>query len=170
MTEHIEDKTLYELGFLINGELTEDEAREVKKSLEDLLGKHGTISEQGELAMYNLAYKIAKRKTAYFSWIRFEITADHISDIKEGLRYTKNLVRTLILKLNKKHLEQETYQTKRSAEYARNKEESKAITESSSPKKEESVSSVPFGSAQDKPPTTGDVDIQELDKRLAEIL
>lgn len=154
MTELLEDKSLYELGFLINGELTEDEAREVKKSLEELLGKYGTISEQGELVMHNLAYRIVKRKTAYFSWIRFETSANHISDIKEGLRYTKNLVRTLILKLNKKHLEQENYQIKRSAEYARNKEETRVSKEVPSPKKEE----------------TSEVDVQELDKRLAEIL
>ncbi|MEK7498851.1 MAG: 30S ribosomal protein S6 [Patescibacteria group bacterium] len=155
MTEIIEDKTLYELGFLISGELTEDDAREVKKTLEELLGKHGTISEQGELVTHNLAYRIAKRKTAYFSWIRFETSADHISNIKEGLRYTKNLVRALILKLNKKHLEQETYQIKRSAEYAKNKVESKT-------NKEEVSNSTPL--------TTGEVDVQELDKRLAEIL
>jgi len=154
MTETTEDKTLYELGFLINGELTEDEALEVKKSLEELLGKYGTISEQGELLMHNLAYRIAKKKAAYFSWIRFEVSTNHIPEIKEGLRYTKNLVRTLILKLNKKHLEQETKQIKRSAEYAKNKET--AIKDEVSPRKEETYNA--------------DVDVQELDKRLAEIL
>ena len=64
-------------------------------------------------------------------------------------------MRALILKLNKKHLEQETYQIKRSAEYAKNKVESKT-------NKEEVSNSTPL--------TTGEVDVQELDKRLAEIL
>ncbi|MBI5421065.1 MAG: 30S ribosomal protein S6 [Parcubacteria group bacterium] len=160
MTEIIEDKALYELGFLINGELTEEEARGVKKSLEELLLKYGTISLEGELVMHNLAYRIGKRKTAYFSWIRFKTSADHIGEIKEGLRYTKNLVRTLILKLNEKQLTRETHYTRRSGDYTKNKE--KEIKAESTPQKETSSDVTP--------PTTNDVDIHELDKRLAEIL
>ncbi|MBI5153506.1 MAG: 30S ribosomal protein S6 [Parcubacteria group bacterium] len=161
MTELLEDKTLYELGFLINGELTEEEARGVKKSLEELLGKYATISEQGELVMHNLAYRIIKRKTAYFSWIRFHAPTPTIGEIKESLRYNKNLIRTLLLKLNKKQLAQETHYQRRSIDYTKNKEEIKTTKGKSTSEKE--TSSHPI-------PPVSDVDVQELDKRLAEIL
>ena len=153
MEETTEPKKLYELGFLLEGDLGEEEARGAHKTLEELVAMRGVITEQGEPIRQVLSYRIGKKRMAYFSWIRFETDTVHILEINNSLRYNTTVIRHLILVLNPKQLKQELRYERRSRESVRPQEGNETIKEEVRPQEK-----------------SAEVDIQELDKRLAEIL
>lgn len=155
MEEEKKDKNLYEIGFLLDGDLEDTEALSTKKTVEDFLGTLGPITEQGEPVKQPLSYRIMKKKNAYFSWVRFEADSSAPGQIKENLRYNKNILRYIVLKLSPKKLLQENHHERRPLGYARTKDFLGTTVQEGSPSPSEEQT---------------EVDVQELDKKLAEIL
>ncbi|MDE1970197.1 MAG: 30S ribosomal protein S6 [Patescibacteria group bacterium] len=171
-----ETKTLYEIGILINGDLDESDANKAQKTVEELIEKHATaITEQGAQALQPLAYRINKKKTAYFSWIRFEAESSAIKAITDILRYNPQVLRSLIIKLDRGDLTQETRHERRYTEHMKQKQEketkNKKEEETSLPiVTEEPTPSEQHSSSSKDQLSSSEVDVQELDKKLAEIL
>ncbi|OHB04378.1 MAG: hypothetical protein A3B14_01870 [Candidatus Zambryskibacteria bacterium RIFCSPLOWO2_01_FULL_45_21] len=106
----VEDPTrsqIYEVGFLLVPSLSEDQLKVNFEGLRGALEHHGgTIISAESPHMRNLAYAMTKTvdsqkqifKNAFFSWIKFEISAEKIGGLKELLRSNKNIIRSLLMR------------------------------------------------------------------------
>lgn len=89
---------IYELGFLLSGKLTLQEANELQKKLEDFLSKEAKILKKAELQKKNLAYPIKKEEQAYFGFFYFSLLPTKIKELQEKLKlFDKGLLRFLCL-------------------------------------------------------------------------
>jgi len=100
----------YEFAFHILPTVAEGEVPAVFQALKDSISKEGgTIVAEEAPARFDLAYDIIKylegrnRKftSAYFGWIRFTADPKAIEEIVEVAEGTKELLRHLLIKLNK---------------------------------------------------------------------
>ncbi len=106
--ENIETNSrIYEVGYLLVPTLSEENVPGVYSGLKDLVvGFGGEIISDEMPKMIPIAYSMLKVvqnvrnkfNTAYFGWIKFEISADKISEIKKKLDLDPNVIRFLILK------------------------------------------------------------------------
>ena len=93
--ENIETNSrIYEVGYLLVPTLSEENVPGVYSGLKDLVvGFGGEIISDEMPKMIPIAYSMLKVvqnvrnkfNTAYFGWIKFEISADKISEIKKKL-------------------------------------------------------------------------------------
>jgi ribosomal protein S6 len=105
MNETEKEMKIYEVGFHVVPTIGEEEARtqfvQVKTMITDA---GGSIISEGDLALRNLAYTLTKTtkavKTkynkAYFGWIKFEMSAEDIGNIKKNIEGMDSVIRHLI--------------------------------------------------------------------------
>lgn len=100
----------YELAFHVLPTVAEGEVATVFQKLKDNIIKHGgTITIEEAPARFDLAYEIVKYlegrnrkfKSAYFGWVRFQIDPKEITSITEEVEGTKELLRHLLIKLDR---------------------------------------------------------------------
>ncbi len=101
-------KNIYEIGFLINPDLSQQEAEQTVENLKKILEKQGAaVISEGEVVDIDLAYqiitKIASKNErfdqAFFSWVKFETDGEKIADIKKEVdKIKKEIFRYLISK------------------------------------------------------------------------
>lgn len=99
--------SVYELGFLLVPEITEEKLPEAFGAIKDVVVKHGgtPISEEFPKNMA-LAYtiertfrnKIERYNEAFFSWIKFELGGEAVKALDAELRLRGDVVRFLIVK------------------------------------------------------------------------
>ena len=104
--EETAKKQIYELGYHVLPTLSEDEVTKVVSGIKDLLSSAEAvvIAEQFP-QMMNLAYEIGKelenkvRKygSAYFGWIKFEISTSEIAGFKDTMEKMMNIFRFIII-------------------------------------------------------------------------
>ena len=71
------ENRVYELGFHLDGELPQEEAKKAYEAFKSLMEKHGSIVAEGTLEKIQLAYTISRMETtgrrdfdsSYFGWI-----------------------------------------------------------------------------------------------------
>jgi ribosomal protein S6 len=69
----------------------------------------GQITNEEAPARFDLAYEIMKPlegrnrrfKSAYFGWVRFELTAEKVAEITEVVEHSKDILRHLLIRLTK---------------------------------------------------------------------
>lgn len=115
--EKIEENTdsvtrVYELGYLLVPTLAEDEVPAVYSSLKDLVSSlNGTAVSDEMPKMIDLAYQMvkvtqnvrSKFDTAYFGWVKFEMNANKVLELKNKLDLDPNYLRFLVLKTVKEN-------------------------------------------------------------------
>jgi ribosomal protein S6 len=100
---------VYELGFHVDGELPQEEAKKSYDALKDLITKHGAVVAEGELEKIQLAYTISRMETtgrrdfhsAYFGWIVYETDGAGHDAVNEAARADTRLVRFIDLRTTK---------------------------------------------------------------------
>jgi ribosomal protein S6 len=100
---------VYELGFHIDAELPQEEAKQTYQSFKDLIAKNGSVVAEGELEKIPLAYTISRMETtgrrdfnsAYFGWIAYEAAGAGHAAITEGVRANTKVVRFLDIRTTK---------------------------------------------------------------------
>ncbi len=100
--------SIYEVGFLLNPEMSQQEADEKVLEIEKFLTESGaSVISKGENVFIDLAYQIITKigpknerfDKAYFSWIKFNLSPEKISDFKKKVEENKDFVfRFLITK------------------------------------------------------------------------
>ena len=94
-----EEKNLYELGYLLNAGLKEEEILSFLESLRNTVtAQGGLIISEGKHKLQNLAYPIKKESGAYFNWIRFSLKPSILKEIKEFLSKQTSVLRYLVIK------------------------------------------------------------------------
>ena len=117
------EQRVYEISFLINPSLDNDQLQELIKNLEKDISK---ISDEiitiSDVDLIDLAYTIKvniggkydKYDKAYFGWIKFVTYPDRLSELKEELSFNKDIIRYMIIKTvredTRAQLEQEAIQ------------------------------------------------------------
>jgi ribosomal protein S6 len=100
---------VYEIGFHVDGELPQEEAKKSYDALKDLITKHGTVVAEGELEKIELAYTISRMETtgrrdfttAYFGWIVYEADGTGHNAVNDAARADLHLVRFIDLRTTK---------------------------------------------------------------------
>lgn len=63
---------LYEISYLLRGNVSEDEALKTSEDLRKLIeDKHGLITQETKPQKQNLAYKIKRQETSHFGSFQF---------------------------------------------------------------------------------------------------
>ncbi len=103
---------VYELGYLLAPSITGEDVPGVFGNLKELISSFGGGLISDEMPkMISLAYTMSKVvsnvrnkwSTAYFGWIKFEMSTAKISDLKKKLDLEPQIIRFLILKTIKEN-------------------------------------------------------------------
>lgn len=98
---------IYELGYLILPSIAEGELPAVVDKIKDSVIKAGGKEIDGEAPFkYNLAYTMSKTvgasryvvKDAYIGWTKFELDPEQVSEVKDGVEKTEEILRFLLIK------------------------------------------------------------------------
>lgn len=98
---------VYELGFLLVPEITEEKLPEAFGAIKEVVMKHGAVAISEEFPkQIALAYtiersfknKIERYNEAFFSWIKFELDAEKVKALDAELRLRGDVVRFLLVK------------------------------------------------------------------------
>ncbi len=98
---------IYEIGYLFVPTLSEEELPKVYGDLKAMVEGAGGVMIADEMPKFiNLAYPMLKIvsnvrnhfDTAYFGWLKFEMSGDKIGEIKKQLDLDINTIRFLIIK------------------------------------------------------------------------
>jgi len=101
-------KNVYEIGMLINPDLSQQEAEGTVQKVKEILSQNGaSVLSEGEIVNIELAYQIVTKiasknerfNEAHFVWVKFEAEPGMISEIKRGVdKIKKEVFRYLITK------------------------------------------------------------------------
>jgi len=106
------DSRVYEVGYLLLPNISEEEMLVVYGNLKNLLSSlNGEIISDEIPKMITLAYPMSKViqnmrnkfNTAYFGWIKFNMNTNKIGELKKKLNADLNFIRFLILKTVKEN-------------------------------------------------------------------
>lgn len=97
---------VYELGFHLDPELSQEEAKKAYQAIRDLVLGQGTIVAEGEIEKIPLAYTISRMETggrrdfnsAYFGWVSYETTGAGHDEILSSARSNTKIIRFLDLR------------------------------------------------------------------------
>ena len=143
----------YELSFWFSSRLNEEEIEKKFNNLLKQLEKLGALiifSQSPQLKQ--LAYPIKKERNAYFGYIQFELSKDLLVHLEEDLRLNDDLVRFMVLGVKPKE-----------------KQKAPSITFRKPIKKEEEKSKTQEATKKE-PQKEKVISLEELDKKLNEIL
>lgn len=90
----------YEVMLLLNPNLDKDALAKLVSSIETKLG--GNIVKKEDWGIKDLAYKIEKSRKAYYVLYYVETTSENIQSLKDMIAITKDIVRPMILRHEKK--------------------------------------------------------------------
>ncbi len=101
------DNGVYEVGFLLVPEITEEKLPEAFGNIKNVIIETGAIAISEEFPkLIPLAYtmertinnKIERFKEGYFGWIKFDLAGDKVEGLEATLRLRTDLVRHLLIK------------------------------------------------------------------------
>ena len=108
----IKDVRVYELGYLLNSNIKEEDLSVHYGNIKDLIGGMGGEIIADEMPkMIPLAYTMEnvvanvrhKHNSAYFGWTKFYMDSDKVLQVKQKLGLDPNFVRFLLVKTVKEN-------------------------------------------------------------------
>lgn len=103
----VSDNSVYEVGFLLVPEITEEKLPEVFGTIKNMIMDRGAVAISEEFPkLITLAYtmektinnKIERFKEGNFGWIKFEMEGDKVAELEAALRLRDDVIRHLLLK------------------------------------------------------------------------
>jgi ribosomal protein S6 len=100
---------VYELGFHVDGELPQEDAKKSYDALRELMAKHGTVVAEGTPEKIQLAYTISRMDTtgrrdfnaSFFCWIVYETNGAGHDAVVAAARADRHIIRFLDLRTTK---------------------------------------------------------------------
>jgi small subunit ribosomal protein S6 len=87
----------YEGLFIINPEITEENVKNVYKTISDLVTKNaGALKKEDVWGKRQLAYPIKKRKEGYYYKLDFTAPTSAIAKLEEAYRLNDDILRAMI--------------------------------------------------------------------------
>ena len=112
MEENEIEGRIYEVGYLLTPNISEEELPASYGNLKELVGSFGGNLVADEMPkLISLAYPmyktlqnvITKFNTAYFGWVKFEMSPEKIAELKKKLELDSTVIRFLIIKTVKEN-------------------------------------------------------------------
>ncbi len=107
MSEETTNKKIYEVGYHVMPNLSEEELAKVVEGIKGMLSKMEAevIVDQYPTAM-TLAYQIVKEienknhkfGSAFFGWIKFEMGGEHLEEFTAAMEKNMNILRFMLIK------------------------------------------------------------------------
>ena len=96
----------YETVFILNPVLSEDQIKEtVKKFVDYIKSKKGTVTQEENWGLKKLKYTIQKKKTGFYYLIEFQSNGEIINDFEVEFKRDERVIRWQTIKLEKFALE-----------------------------------------------------------------
>ncbi|MGD0821395.1 MAG: 30S ribosomal protein S6 [Desulfomonilia bacterium] len=93
---------LYEIMFILNPDIGEDEREKLTTRLKTIISKNkGDIIRFDDLGFKSLTYKIKKKSRGQYFLINLEGPGSMIAEIERFLRIDENVIRFVVVKLDK---------------------------------------------------------------------
>jgi small subunit ribosomal protein S6 len=93
---------LYEMMFIVNPDIGDDECEKVITRLKNTLGKiKGDLIRLDDMGLRSLSYKIQKKSRGHFFLAFMEGPGPMVSEIERILRIDENVLRFVVVKLEK---------------------------------------------------------------------
>ena len=86
----------YELMYIINPNLSEEETAAVVEKFKALVEQHGTLEEMEEMGKRKLAYEINYISEGYYVLVKFTSGPDFPAELDRVLGITDGILRSLI--------------------------------------------------------------------------
>jgi small subunit ribosomal protein S6 len=97
-----ESMNLYEIMFILNPDIGEDEREKLTTRLKTIISKNkGDIIRFDDLGFKSLTYKIKKKSRGQYFLINLEGPGSMIAEIERFLRIDENVIRFVVVKLDK---------------------------------------------------------------------
>jgi small subunit ribosomal protein S6 len=97
------DKRNYDIGFIINPELTEEEIKKVISSMTQMIEENGGVIEKlDEWGRKRLVYPIQKHKEGIYIFINAEFTGNVVEKIERKLKLNEKIIRFIVVRLDDK--------------------------------------------------------------------
>lgn len=98
-------KNFYELTYVVNPVLDEEQIKETTKKVDDLLAKHGAeVDQKEEWGIQRLAYEIDGKNSGYFVNMYFEVDGKAIEELERLFKIEDDYIRHLVIKYDNKML------------------------------------------------------------------
>ncbi|WP_397547161.1 30S ribosomal protein S6 [Rhodothermus marinus] len=115
-----EVKNFYELTYIINAALSDDQIKEVIRRVNQYIEEHGgEIVEVDEWGTRRLAYPIQKRRNGYYVNMYFRAPGSLIAALERFLEIDEQVLRYLTLRMDAKMLRHYERRKQQAAEAAR---------------------------------------------------
>ena len=133
----------YELTYLINPDLSEEESKTFQAKINSLIADQGVLVEGNVILRKKLAYPVQKKDQSYMAVATFNALPEKIAELEKNLKDQKEILRyLLIIKEKQKNLKVRPHMAKR-----------KSLAETKEPTNQEKK-----------------VELKEIEKKLDEIL
>ncbi|MFH1509720.1 MAG: 30S ribosomal protein S6 [Candidatus Nealsonbacteria bacterium] len=133
----------YELTYLINPDLSEEESKAFQAKINSLIADQGVLEEGNMILKKKLAYPIQKKEQSYMAVATFNALPEKIAELEKNLKEQKEILRyLLIIKEKQRNLKIRPHMAKR-----------KPLAETKEPTNQEKK-----------------VELKEIEKKLDEIL
>ena len=86
----------YECMYVLNPNLTEEEADAIVEKFEALVGANGTLEETEKMGKRKLAYEINYLSEGYYVLVKFTSSPDFPAELDRVLGITDGVIRSLI--------------------------------------------------------------------------
>ena len=159
----------YELIYILNPKLTEEEAEKKAAELKSMVGsKAETIVREDFWGKKKLAYPIKKHDNGYYVLIEFKADTQKVAEIDKDLRPRESVIRFLVTRIDEKMEAARKAAMKRQAE--RKEEAEKKERPISTKKEEEKEKEVEDEKIAKEIKGKDKSDLKDLDKKIEEIL
>ena len=96
--ENLSEKRHYELSFWFSAQLDESAVEQKSNTLVRNIEEKGGIVTFNQLPqLKQLAYPIKKERSGYFGYLKFNLPAEKVKELKEKLDFDKDILRYLII-------------------------------------------------------------------------
>ena len=103
-------KNFYELTYVVNPVLEEEQVKKTIKKVDDILAKYkAEVDQKDEWGIQRLTYEMEGKNSGYFVNMYFEVEGKAIEELERLFQIEDDLIRHLILKYDnkmKRHYEQ----------------------------------------------------------------
>jgi len=98
----------YELGFILNPEVSEDEIRSLLDRIEQIVANYGgQIFKVNQWGRRRLAYPIERHRDGYYIFIDMTLTPETVTEIERTLRVSETVFRYMMKKRDPKVVQKE---------------------------------------------------------------
>lgn len=134
----------YELGFILNPEVSEDEIRSLLDRIEQIVANYGgQIFKVNQWGRRRLAYPIERHRDGYYIFIDMILTPETVTEIERTLRVSEIVFRHMMKKRDPKAVQKEREARAAAQAEAANQAEDAATSVDAEASNQAEVSSTP---------------------------